>query len=286
MIKKIAFVIVGLYLITPSAICQNFISESKQWNVKNYFWGDIITEIFKIEGDTLINSVNYQKVWQSYDSTLVDWWLMACIREESHTVYILNYNEDERVLYDFNLVTGDTANIANYFCEDMQIVIHDVDTVNYLDVDRKRWALDNEGYEYWLEGIGSTNGILYSNFFHCIFDVWFELLCFSDNDTLLYIKEGEDDCFQFHVGIDEWLDDSQLTIYPSPASTQINIKLPAAIPPENSILTIYNIHGQQITRRQMTERQTMVDVSGMSQGVYFVRVVSDNGVMVGKFVKQ
>jgi hypothetical protein len=34
------------------------------------------------------------------------------------------------------------------------------------------------------------------------------------------------------------------------------------------------------------EEQTVFDVSGLSQGVYFVKVTDDRTVMMGKFVKQ
>jgi hypothetical protein len=51
-------------------------------------------------------------------------------------------------------------------------------------------------------------------------------------------------------------------------------------------MTIFNINGQQIIMRQITEQQTVVDVSGLPQGVYFVKVSNERTVMVGKFVKQ
>ncbi|MBW6461020.1 MAG: T9SS type A sorting domain-containing protein [Bacteroidales bacterium] len=36
----------------------------------------------------------------------------------------------------------------------------------------------------------------------------------------------------------------------------------------------------------MTEQNTVVDLSGLNTGVYFVRVVDDDGVSVGKVVKR
>jgi len=76
-------------------------------------------------------------------------------------------------------------------------------------------------------------------------------------------------------------------IYPNPASTTITIELPnLSTPQKNTTLTIYNISGQQLIKRQITEPIINVDVSGLSQGVYFVRVVSDEYVWVGKVVKR
>jgi hypothetical protein len=76
-----------------------------------------------------------------------------------------------------------------------------------------------------------------------------------------------------------------LKIYPNPSSTAITISMPTTSQ-KNTSLTIYNINGQAILSRQITEQQTVVDVAGLSQGVYFVRVTNDRTVRVGKFIKQ
>jgi len=57
-------------------------------------------------------------------------------------------------------------------------------------------------------------------------------------------------------------------------------------PIKNTFMTIYNINGQVILSRQITEQQTMLDVSGLSPGVYFVKVADERTVQIGKFVKQ
>jgi len=90
------------------------------------------------------------------------------------------------------------------------------------------------------------------------------------------------------VGLDESAvsgRQSAVNIYPNPASTTITISTPTT-PDKNTTLTIYNLNGQALLSRQITEQQTVVDVSGLSQGIYFVRVVDDMTVQVEKFVKQ
>jgi UDP-3-O-[3-hydroxymyristoyl] glucosamine N-acyltransferase len=74
-------------------------------------------------------------------------------------------------------------------------------------------------------------------------------------------------------------------IYPNPSSTAITISTPATIY-KNTFMTVYNINGQQIMTRQITEQQTVVDVSGLVQGVYFVKVTDDRTIQVGKFIKE
>jgi len=100
--------------------------------------------------------------------------------------------------------------------------------------------------------------------------------CNSEEEVKANCKSGYEDYAK---------SESHITIYPNPAPTQITIETPTT-PNKNTILTIHNINGQVISRRQITEQQTVVNVSGLSQGIYVVRIVSDDGVMVGKFVKQ
>ena len=75
------------------------------------------------------------------------------------------------------------------------------------------------------------------------------------------------------------------SIFPNPTTDQITISMPST-PFKSTFMTIYNINGQQLIKRQIMEPIINVDVSGLSQGVYFVKVADDRTVQVGKFVKQ
>jgi hypothetical protein len=90
------------------------------------------------------------------------------------------------------------------------------------------------------------------------------------------------------LGVDESTvnhQESSISILPNPASTQITIETPTT-PTKNTFLTIFNINGQQLIQRQITEPIINVDVSGLVSGVYFVKVADERTVQVGKFVKQ
>ncbi len=153
-------------LILYGMVChsQGFVSEANQWNVMiyDYYYG-YNTEVFKIEEDSLLNSMAYKKVWWSHDTAMAIWTFQGLLREESNIVYYVPPEGSEGVLYDFNLDTGDTCWIKNMWCGDteVQVIINDIDTVQYYGVERKRWYIDNPMnglVEYWIEGIGSTFG--------------------------------------------------------------------------------------------------------------------------------
>lgn len=74
-------------------------------------------------------------------------------------------------------------------------------------------------------------------------------------------------------------------ISPNPASATITIATPATSN-NNTFATIFNISGQQFIKHRITEKETVLDVSGLVSGVYFVRVTDDKTVQVGKFVKK
>jgi len=75
-----------------------------------------------------------------------------------------------------------------------------------------------------------------------------------------------------------------LNIYSNPASTQITIETSSII--TKSQLSISNLNGQQLITHQITEPKTQLDISDLPSGVYFVRVINDKAVSIGKFVKQ
>jgi len=59
------------------------------------------------------------------------------------------------------------------------------------------------GYEkdYWIEKIGSASGPLYSMFMAVVVCPTWDLLCFHESDSLLYIQEGVDGCWNSGVGM-------------------------------------------------------------------------------------
>jgi len=72
------------------------------------------------------------------------------------------------------------------------------------------------------------------------------------------------------------------TIVPNPATNQITI---SAVNPFHTI-DIVNFLGQSVFTQPNIGNTAKVDVSGLSNGVYFLRLISDHGANVQKFVKQ
>jgi len=86
------------------------------------------------------------------------------------------------------------------------------------------------------------------------------------------------------VSIEELQLSDQLLIYPNPSSTQITIELPD-VPHKNVALSIYNINGQQMLSTKITEQKTVVDISGLPKGLYYIKATDHNVTLVGKLMK-
>jgi len=108
----------------------------------------------------------------------------------------------------------------------------------------------------------------------------------NDDGTII---TGDSTRYYFHtvVGINDLIVPLRsLTVYPSPTSATITIELSNTTAIKNTYLTIYNLNGQQLITRRITEPKTDIDISGLQKGVYFVRVHNDQAVMVEKIIKQ
>ena len=87
-------------------------------------------------------------------------------------------------------------------------------------------------------------------------------------------------------GIDQGPERSQkvLKIYPNPAIDQLVVE-PGSICPDSK-LVIYDIHGLEVLKQAVAGKQTRISISRLPSGVYYVRVVNDQDVEIGKLIKQ
>ena len=77
----------------------------------------------------------------------------------------------------------------------------------------------------------------------------------------------------------------QLNIYPNPATSGVRVELPFT-PAQNTQLSITNLSGQEVLRRELTEAITELDINSLNAGIYFLRVQSNNGLVTQKLVVQ
>ncbi len=89
-----------------------------------------------------------------------------------------------------------------------------------------------------------------------------------------------------NVGVQNWLEKS-VTLYPNPAAEMVSVEISDA----NIVITgveVYNVYGQIVETFHGTSLQNRatLNVSGLADGMYYVRVTTDRGLVTKNFVKR
>ena len=77
----------------------------------------------------------------------------------------------------------------------------------------------------------------------------------------------------------------KVTIYPNPVRTSFQILAAGTFPSERGTYTILSQDGRALTSNLPITDQA-IDVRNLSQGVYFIKIISGNNVFTHKFIKQ
>jgi hypothetical protein len=85
-------------------------------------------------------------------------------------------------------------------------------------------------------------------------------------------------------GLDSWLDGS-VNLYPNPANEVINVECTI-----NNVqvtnMEVYDVYGKLINTVIVNENPTRINVSNLANGMYFVRVTTEEGMVTKRFVKR
>lgn len=151
---------------------------------------------------------------------------------------------------------------------------------------------DNNNQTSWLEQYWSSSAWRNSSLTTYTYDANNFITSQSSrrwNDNGTRISSGDSTHYYFHtvLGINDLIVPlKSFTVYPSPTSTTITIELSNTTTIKNTYLTIYNLNGQPLIEQQITEPTTLIDIGTLPSGIYVVRLIWENGIQVGKFVKK
>ena len=85
------------------------------------------------------------------------------------------------------------------------------------------------------------------------------------------------------VGINSYLENN-VTLYPNPAKEFVDVRIDGDI---NVIgMEVYDVYGKLINTINVVDNMTHINVSGMANGMYFVRVTTEQGMVTKRFVKK
>ncbi len=280
-----------IYSINVNGFAQDTI---QQWNVGVYdrnwmppittqpFWS---TNLYKTEGDTLINSITYKKLYKSNDSQFNQSVYLGAIRRTQGKIFITKTNS-EYLLYDFNLNIDDTTQIYRFYNDSLfawKVKISSIsDTiinnrklkkynVAYSDTSNSFYPVDND---VWIDEIGSKkygllNEAIPSNLTGP--DKDFYLLCYKENNEIVLHNTNFNTCFKENVvNIITNKSINQCSIHPTHLTSNTHV----AVESSNLItqINIFNMQGTLVFFTKAGASNCNLDLSYLNNGFYIVFV--------------
>ncbi len=86
-----------------------------------------------------------------------------------------------------------------------------------------------------------------------------------------------------NVGINSWLENSVM-VFPNPTNDFVNVQCTMYNVQMSADLHLFDVYGKLVQTVPMTGETTSVNVSALADGLYFVRVTTDEGVVTKPFV--
>lgn len=91
-------------------------------------------------------------------------------------------------------------------------------------------------------------------------------------------------CNKGTVGIIETKEENFFIAYPNPSKDKVFLKLSFAI--KECVLTLFDLNGRELIREQINNNDTQIDISSLSKGIYYIKLINDNSVFVKKILKK
>jgi hypothetical protein len=276
--RTIIIIVTFLWGSHVAGYAQNFIDEDKQWSIVSHLFEseDYHTKILRFSGDSAINGQTYYKLYQTTVLNQTNWTLHSLWQEKNDSVYKYDFvTGKNRLLYDFNLEAGDTFRINEF----QRLAVDSIVYRNWNGISKKHWYIsDADDYIpkiiIWVEGVGNMEC-----FFHPpglgVSGAFVELLCFHENDNLLYQNPKFESCY-VNVGVKEIADLDLPVSFEVLGSGNIRIVFKEGNP--TGQINFYNLSGQQI----LSLKTNQIDGSGTichlpNPGIYLCNYVSSEG---------
>ena len=291
------YALLALLLMAGGATMQaqewmSLLKDNSEWNILWQSTGvptpELITESLVISGDTLIDGELYKKVLRKLSSETQYWHgsmeydLYGIIKEEESgkVFYKPKEQEVEYLLYDFGMNVNDTA--VMYWCQNPNCEVHvridSIATQHIAGAERRVFYVSSKDsfsdwrwLNTWVEGIGATEGLLYSCHVVSAGGITLhELLCYHVDGELVWQNPIYNTCLiDNYDGIQDNTVGFSVQVYPNPAKDKVVIE---GI--EASEVQVYNALGQLVkTVRDANE----ISVADLAEGVYLLRILDADG---------
>jgi len=255
------------------------------WNELRYYQGqceppEFCTYTYYFQGDTILDTQSYHKIY-SNDSFSISY--VGGLREINKKIYFFDRDCSAPILlYDFGLNVGDSIPLACMLCdaeEPQYMKVISIDSVLIGDMSyRKRINFDYGPSQSWIEGIGSVSGLFYP-YYSCVLCICgLELVCFEQNNMVLYQNEDNVNCFNYFVSVDEPVMNAlSLIVFPNPVKNKSILHIESERESITSI-ELYDILGRKLNMLQKcNSKKIQLQTETWNKGIYFLKIDLSNG---------
>ncbi|HRN93840.1 MAG TPA: T9SS type A sorting domain-containing protein [Chitinophagales bacterium] len=294
--KKV--IVLTLLVIAASGMeAQKWAHSSSIWKIQEvwFFGSEMFTDFYNIsiEKDTVVLGETCKKLSNGFVTF-----------ERNDTVFAL-YNDTFRSVMYFNAQVGDTVAIFDYLREVIWYLPSDesadtvwavISKIDSIDVGNKylkdfslrilspSYILIDSMYPYSY-GESSGGGLVFTRFYYnFMYDHAYIGTCNYGDSTIQNFWIYDRLC-ETEVGISE-NSELNISIYPNPAHSQINIASPYF---DIATVGFYSLHGQRknIGIDNNNSKESQIDISSFPAGVYFLHLKLSNGAQyVHKIMKE
>jgi len=261
----------------------NFNPPNDQWHTWTYQQ--------YITGDTVINGFAYHKLeesgvfdWAAYPiptssgSSQYFHSYVGCFREDNKIIYYISPSGTvENYLYNFNLNVGDTL-LSNILTPSNQTMITRIDSIlisgNYrkqfyvsvVDTNLWQWP-ENFEYASYIEGIGSTNGLVWT--LRPYFERSGSLWALKHNGVLEFTDSISNGCEV--TGLEEIQQSlDRVNVYPNPTKNVLSIQTSFN---GDLQLEIVDITGKIVKNKNILNSElNQISIEDLQDGIYVIKL--------------
>jgi hypothetical protein len=247
-----------------------------------------------INGDTTINSQQYHKLNIPFvqsncpNGPIRDSGYAGCIRQDTalRKIYFVCPNSIvDSLLYDFNMQVGDTVPGLIGSWASLPDTVISIDSILVGSDYRKRWYINHWYNIYLIEGIGSTFGLKEFSPGSTTDFPNYSLSCFTQNGITLYPSTST--ICNIIDGVINSSDENTFSLVPNPATNEFKVQS-AMLKVE--AVEVYDVVGKRVKALTLNPSPSgegfSVEVSSLAEGIYFVRIKTENGSVTKKLIKQ
>lgn len=194
---------------------------------------------------------------------------------EDSVLYIKNLLGEKHPVFDFKLTEGEEANLYIYdYLADLftpvTVVVESVDSIETMSGMRKVWTISSDFSTEWIEGLGNSEGLIYSNWeLLGLVGQTNLMICAFNVEEQLYLNPLFSDCFISYVDEPDF-SNTDISITPNPTTDIIHIKSKS----QGFTTQICDVVGNVLLQKVCLVTEEQIDLSKYPNGIYIVKILT------------